>query len=532
MSGFFDEAIIFGIADTISTTIEAVKAGAALFSSAANKMKTVMVNPAQRIAEYTKDLKIIKNEQNKIIKDTERVAREAFLSFENKVLEDPNFISDTNLKLIEKLDLKAIELDKEYFKDFDLKEKESYNLLINLSNFIYYKEQLENLFYLASEQNLKIDIEEEFYQISNDLKELLKSKNINKINNRIMKLSHIFNDSIKLVNEEIAISGFKPVERLSEVLFNMENKIGVKHHYIFENELINLLEEDEKIKEEKLLFEINKYKNEMILKINEVFSLGNISNEEEIDNLIKSFFNFLNDEEISNETKLSEIEQRYKILNHEYIKLKKENESILKYKNQFDVYFSEIVYIQNYLGETKMEYNFDYNNNLESQVENLKLIHNLYAEKYLNKQNSEFVKKAVRETMMELKFAHIASDDTNNSSRDIYHLDSGNVVTISYSNKGNIRYLVSGVEMDGITSNKEQIVETMENFCDVKDLIDQKLSEKGITKVRTNERLKPAIYYAEDIKLPDNVSACSYNVIRNAKLKRREQGTKKERYIK
>ncbi len=218
-------------------------------------------------------------------------------------------------------------------------------------------------------------------------------------------------------------------------------------------------------------------------------------NKSEIENLLKSIQDIINDKAIDNDYKIYQIEIRKKAFLNTKEKYDKEIENFKKKENEFEDLYLTYKSICKMLNLEGNPYSFEIKNS-EATIRKLRQEIDRLNKNLVEIEEAQYISDSINEIMEELGYDILAIDHLVTKNREIvqniYEFEQGNVINVYTSDNGSLMFEVNGVkEGKELTSlEKLKIKEGMENFCPIYDVVKEKLREKGI--VLTNENLLPA----------------------------------------
>lgn len=436
---------------------------------------------------------------------------------------------------IENLDFLNLSIDKVNLSNSIISSKdEPLNLLSDISVASYYHQKFQESAFLLSEMNVPIgSIEESFYETREKFIHAINHKKFNELHainsefsTQIDQLRSIYDHHLKASNIHI--------DKLEGIFFTVENMLELPFTRVFENELYqflkNTLDTDANEAKKSILLDLKKNILSMYMDIS---NLAHGQDYIELKQLVDSVNTILDDTELSDDTKIDMLNTRYKVLGHNYITLTSKHQQTLVDKREYDVLYQMDYSYRKYLNMTLPDYHFDPTNS-KNAIQYLKTDIDEIKPQVEKKHEQMVFRKVVSDVMKEMQFAHIVSSEEkmghSDVLKDVYHIENGNVVTVSVFPNGEMNYRVSAVETQGIPSNKNEVVKTMHTFCNKAATIREKLREKGVMSAN-NELLEPNIKYVKEIVLDAHVNASKKELIRKAKLGTIRSNTLKERAI-
>ncbi len=407
---------------------------------------------------------------------------------------------------------------------------------LNVINSPSNKEEANKLFMCAVLMNkCKLALDEleadtdEYYELEK-LKETIKNS-FNKLDFVNDVLEKKINELKTRLQEIMNVKNNYDVQKVNEVYMELSSDISEAYVTVFNNELMELLKNtsDRSLEKKNLLLELKRKMIDYALKLN---NLEYVDGVEECQNMIEFVNSTLNDDSISDDLKIERINIRVNALKDNYLKCELNNKKIFDLKEKFDKAYWLNVSYKKYLNREIKEKNFDFKN-LSEEIQILeKENKELYVE-CEKKQKNEYIRKAIREAMISNELEYVSSKSSNNGrshiDQDVYHIENGDVVTVTISESGAMNYVVGNANIDGIYSDESQTLESMKKFCDKYKDIQNKLKEKGII-VDEIRRLEPNVKYIHNVNLDDGPKEIIRNKIKKAKdvkhseLKRKHLG--------
>lgn len=391
--------------------------------------------------------------------------------------------------------------------------------VLSYTSFMYHK--FSETLVMLSDIDIPTDVvEQSFYETIEQVKAAIKNHNLD----QLVSINQVLNQSIE--NLKSIYDAYKKehkvvVEKLDGIFFMIENGLDLPLHTRFENELSYFLNNTFKndLQEAKLstILDLKKQILSMYMDI------SNLSNGKDFDDLIKlidSVHIILNDEALSVDTKIDMLQVRLKVLSHQYQDITKLHEETIIHKRSYDALYQKDSAYRLFLGIEPPVYAFNMMKPLESIKQLESDLNSLEKEVQVKREQIAF-RRAIHDVMKDMQYAHITDADEmigdQSVYKDIYHIENGNVVTVSIFPNGELNYRVSAVETPGIPTDKADVVKTMHTFCHKAEDIREKLRKKGIM-TTNNERLEPHIRYVNEIKLDSSVDIRKKEIIRKAKL--------------
>jgi hypothetical protein len=324
------------------------------------------------------------------------------------------------------------------------------------------------------------------------------------------------------------------IEKTDALLFIIEHNLNEPFTEIFFNELTEIMllpAKSETQEEEQKLLEIKKQIVEITDKLNGII---NSIQADAISSLVGSIKSIIFDEKLSTRTKIESIDIRRRALWDMYCKFKTENTRTLELKEKYDHNYIKYASAMKYLGLELVAYVFNpktAKQDTNALQENYKKIE----ADVKKKQSMEYIRKTVRETLQSQKYTFVGTEnvDVKNHKmiRDIYHIENGNVVSVTIKDNNSVNYFVSGVKIQGVTENKPSVVKTMHKFCDSKKQIDEILLAKGVA-INSKDKLDPSEMIATEIEIPNTVLLEKKEFLRKQRLGTKTQVVMKQMEVK
>lgn len=383
-----------------------------------------------------------------------------------------------------------------------------------------YKNALNELTDLEDNMELYKELEE----IKHEITKIIKSGDFNSLEKIdkivVTKIEELRKKVYELMNNENCFD----VEKTNEIYLALSSDIGEAYLQVFNNELAELLEktENNELATSNMLLELKKQMVDYAFKLN---NLEHIEGVEECQDMIEYVYNTLNDETISDDLKIERISIRVNALKDDYLKCELNNKKIFEVKQSYDRAKWLNVSYKKYLNMEVEEEQIDFNN-LQKEIKKLENENKELYVKCEKKQRNEYVRKALREAMIENELEYIMSKSSdaggNHIDQDIFHIENGDVVTVTINEHGAMNYIVGNTDIDGIRNSDEQTVETMKKFCSMYKDIHKSLEEKGVI-VEEKRRLEPSVKYVRDIVIDEE----SKEKIRKS-IKKSKEGKSRE----
>ncbi|GEM_PF-2726360 len=532
MSGIIDEALnlqgdvigglLLGVGAIVSISAIGVAAGGVLIADGLSKgVKNIKAS-----ISYLKDMMI--EEQAQYQKAFDRYQKIVALN-QNSAIEYLNRMkSNLNLSVLGCSTKDLVHIEKKSNEE----QAKYFNLI---SQFSYYSETIQELLFHLSEEGTSIpDIEESLYGIKDRFVTNIKKGNLSGMEASFSEYKTQVNEIKTKIKELMANHQIFDVEHIDNLIFVIENEIGIPYLTVFYNELRELLEKmSEEKSEESLDLKLYQVKKEIIDVMTSITNLEYIHDFQVCQDLVDSVNEILVDDRLSKQTKLSMVIVRKRLLDDKYLESKHKYSEVIKAKNNYDELYYKLSGYMKILELESPTYEFSFEN-INDCINQLKVQIAKYEKPAIEKKKSEYIRKSLREIMNEFRYEHIESQDiqTNGQDihKDIYHIENGNVLAVTLVNNDQLTYRVSGIKMDGIAEDKASVVNTMKKFCDKKSIIKQKLNEKGINTL-TNELFDPDIKWAEEIKLSGNVDISKVEIIRKNRMKKVQHVELKHRVV-
>ena len=497
--------------------IGAARLGVAAYEGAVALTK-MSIEAAKAVGSATADAFKEMHELQSIVTEEKRRQREAYDAYVNGLKADEK----RRKQHIEKLEgmiafesLGIEEAAKNKLRALADDEKiKVYNHLINLQSKFT---DVGNIFFRLSDYGIESDSEYEFFKIKKQLAQNVNGGNYN-FTETFTALDNLFSLLRALQND---VDNQDAVEFIAAQLFQIENEFDSPLLMNFYAELYDMLRMPEEPSEsaQDKLFAVEKE----VLELVQLFRDFNYEFEEkeEFTNLLRSVKSIVISED-SAETKLKLVEMRYHRMIDIYKKVSARDSEILELKRLYNEAISLNYYLRESLSLPLPRLNFDYRT-ASAEIKRLSAENEELAKRTEEQNKREYIRKAIRETMKEMQFDYLCSETAataNNTavSTDIYHIDNGNVVSVTLVND-RVCCSVSGVKLNGIPENKGAVVNSMHTFCSKRKAISQSLQSKGVA-VEFDAPLEPDEKYAEEIALTD----VSPSVIE--KIRREKQGRK------
>lgn len=365
----------------------------------------------------------------------------------------------------------------------------------------------------------------EEYEELEKIKDMLKSE-IEKQNYRgIASVSELLNKKYVSLREEIReiIDNKKTydINKMESIYVSLQEDIGEAYFSIFNNELEELLEtEDNSLEKKNLLLELRKKMLEYASKLN---NLEYIDGVEECQNMIKFVYDTLNDNDISDDLKIERISIRVDALRDDYLKCESKNAEIFKLKERLDKTNWLNMSYKKYLNQEVITRKFNFNE-LEKEIMTLEKENKELYVLCEKKQKTEYIRMALKEAMIKNDLEYISSKAIENGTKkieqDVYHIEDGNVVTVTFDND-EMKCVVGSVSIDGIYNDENKALESMKKFCSKYDKIEEELENKGVI-IEKTRRLAANVKYIHDVKLEDESKEIIKNKIKKSVNKRSE----------
>lgn len=253
----------------------------------------------------------------------------------------------------------------------------------------------------------------------------------------------------------------------------------------------------------------------------------------EVQQLQESIISIFQNDTFDTAYKKSQIEMRMKAfytLQPRYDEqLKQLQERLKEYENHLLTYESlcNVLHIEAdpmFTYKEEQEFSIQY----KRLVEEIKSCQNLWEEK----QRAAYISDSVNEVMASLGYDVLAKDYMLRAQQGIHHqifeLGLNKGVNVFVSNNGSILFEVSGISTEDkelTNTEKLEVKEAMEDFCEDYEEIKEKLREKGI--VLSRESLSPA-----DEKYAKNINISKKTVIKetaNTRKKRSETNIRRKK---
>lgn len=409
--------------------------------------------------------------------------------------------------------------------------QDSIKTLHTLMQGVYYLDKLSELSFMLTEENIDVTTQDlEVYQLKAQLEDAIK-KHPNKINILIESLKaqlEQYKDIYQISKNQIIA-----INKIDQVFFNIEHRIDDPILLVWSNEIYdslkNTLETDQNEQKIHELIELKK----VILSV--YMDIANITGRHDfmdLKRLVDSVHTILSDETLSLDTKMQMIKVRKGVMLHEYKSMLEKYEKLIDMKRDYDTSYQILTSYQAFLKKALTTYHF-VEDTAKQALDNLKHEILLLEPQVKEKEQNLMMRKKIHDVMLEMNYSHIVSNDVTMGNmevyQDIYHIEAGNVVTVSLFPHGELNYKVSGTEIPGIANNKQEVVKTMKTFCKDVKVIREKLKAKGIL-TENKELLEPHESYVTEIKL-DGIPISKREIIRKAKLKTIASETLKSREI-
>jgi len=464
--------------------------------------------------------------------------KEAYENFIKASQKDKSMATQTADKILSSINLNSLSLTSE---DVQLIKQNSGDKLIDTSSdLLTLSFNLDKIFDIISALDKEgIDVEkqeEQFHIIKSSIGEAIRASDFKSLHSFVAKTDELYQTlkEILHINNQI----IKHIDKVNQIIYEFENEVNAPYTLIFKNEL------NDQIQKALLQKEENKKaiaRNKMIQEQMEIVTLSQkcqqlmyLSDQGDAKDIIASVKSILSDEKLTYNDKYKMLNIRKGVLNDILIKAEQKKPRLAETKKLYDVEYAIALQFASMLEEPAPKYEFN-PDRAEESLNNLKQFNATRIKKANAAAQAEKIEKAIREAMSDMKFEYIGSSkkniNGNSLSKDIYHLENGNVVTFTVSDKGKITTRVTGVKVNGVAENKSSQVSSMKHFCSKTKELERRLKEKGVN-LEQGELLVPDMKYTSEIELPKEVSTNKMNVIRNAKTKPTNQQVLKYKEIK
>jgi len=504
-------------AAAIGAAVVAVRGATALSFATAAAAKEAFSGISNQI-QYMKNIALEEKSQyelaKKIYLDGVRRSQKNEQEYFNKMYENIS-LDSLGIKKEQLESMKSLELSKQI------------ECIQDIMTCSYYVESLNELTRMIEDYQVHLEeFSSESIRLKRKVEKLVNSHSFDKLGKIVDEFSELIVTYKPIILKEISEKSIKKYDKLEVLLFSLEHQLGTPYMTIFHNELSNqlvkMIEQDEQQMNEHNLFELQK---EMLDIGSQLSHFPENKKINECLSLIDSVNVILHNQSLSTQSKLEMVEIRRQILKDLYIQINQEFQGQLSSKQEYDYYYQILFSYFDYLGMEKPYYSFLPEESI-MQIGELKNQVSLFEEKVKQRYQVNQTRQAIREIMYDLNYEYIDSEEKNinqvYSSRDIYHIENGNVLNVYVNDRGSLTYKVTGVHFDGAAIEKDSIVKSMTHFCDKRKKINELMSEKGI-QMETKELFDPNGDYAEEVTLPKTVSPVKVQKLKNHRFKQQRQ---------